>query len=214
MSNKKYMKVIICFLAGSFFLGQVTPVYARGFDKPRQGPEPYHYTQHYAPHGRVMERLPGDYIRLIMGGLEYYYWEGMFYRMMAGRYMVVQAPIGAVVTAIPQGIQPVIVDGVAYYNINGVTYMQTTYGYQVVPQPKTVVIKNYVTEQKNAGTIESAKSEAVSGDEEAFTVNIPSSKGGYTAVTMKRSGSGFIGPQGEYYTEFPRIEQLKVMYAK
>ena len=49
---------------------------------------------------------------------------------------------------------------------------------------------------------------------EVLTVNIPNSRGGYTAVTLKRSGNGFVGPQGEYYAEHPTVEQLKVLYGK
>lgn len=47
---------------------------------------------------------------------------------------------------------------------------------------------------------------------DSYTVNIPSSSGGYTAVVIRRSGDGFIGPQGEYYPQFPRVGQLQVMY--
>jgi hypothetical protein len=47
-----------------------------------------------------------------------------------------------------------------------------------------------------------------------FTVNIPNDHGGYTAVVIKRSGNGFVGPQGEYYPEFPKVFQLKLMYGK
>ena len=46
-----------------------------------------------------------------------------------------------------------------------------------------------------------------------FTVNIPNSQGGYTAIVIKQSGSGYTGPQGEYYTSFPTVVQLQVMYA-
>ncbi|MFA5143437.1 MAG: DUF6515 family protein [Candidatus Omnitrophota bacterium] len=209
-------KILGIFLLVVFLLSEATQAYAQGPGKPshRSGPDPYYYTPHYAPHGRAMSNLPNDYIRLIMGGLEYYYWEGMFYRMMEGRYVIVSAPIGAVVTTIPQGSQPVIVDGIPYYNINGVTYMYTPQGYQVVPQPKTIIIKNYTVEEKTSAPATTAKGTVASNSEESFTVNIPNSKGGYTAVTLKRSGNGFIGPQGEYYTEFPKIEQLKVMYGK
>jgi len=45
-----------------------------------------------------------------------------------------------------------------------------------------------------------------------FIVNVPNNHGGYTAVVIKRSGSGFIGPQGEFYPEFPKVSLLKVMY--
>jgi hypothetical protein len=47
-----------------------------------------------------------------------------------------------------------------------------------------------------------------------FTVNVPNDRGGYNAVIIKRSGNGFVGPQGEYYPEFPKVFQLKLMYGK
>ena len=47
-----------------------------------------------------------------------------------------------------------------------------------------------------------------------YTVNIPNAVGGHTPVKLKKSGDGFIGPQGEYYSEFPSVEQLKLMYGK
>jgi hypothetical protein len=49
---------------------------------------------------------------------------------------------------------------------------------------------------------------------DAITVNIPNNKGGYTAVVLKRSGNGFVGPQGEFYSEFPKVSQLQTMYGK
>lgn len=233
VKNKVSLKVSILLLEAAILLGCgfEGSAWARG---ERQGPPggvrggDFFYTPHYVPHGREFIDIPGEYMRLIIGGLEYYYWEGMFYRFNGRRYIVVQPPVGAVVTAIPQGSQPVIVDGVAYYNINGVTYMWTSAGYQVVPQPKTIIIKNYnnVTEpvrtvtpvDNSAATNQTADQAqaktAAEQSDEVFTVNVPNSKGGYTAVTLKRSGEGFTGPQGEYYTEFPKIEQLKVMYAK
>ena len=49
---------------------------------------------------------------------------------------------------------------------------------------------------------------------EEFTVNIPNRHGGYTAVVIKRTGSGYTGPQGEYYPEFPKVFQLEIIYGK
>jgi hypothetical protein len=49
---------------------------------------------------------------------------------------------------------------------------------------------------------------------DVFTVNIPNEHGGYTAVIIKRSANGFVGPQGEFYPEFPKVSQLKIMYGK
>jgi len=49
-------------------------------------------------------------------------------------------------------------------------------------------------------------------DYDSFTVNIPNSEGSYTAIVVKKSGEGYVGPQGEYYSQFPTIAQLRVMY--
>jgi len=46
------------------------------------------------------------------------------------------------------------------------------------------------------------------------TVNVPNSNGGYTAVVLKRSGNGYVGPQGEYYDQIPTTAQLQAMYGK
>jgi len=45
-----------------------------------------------------------------------------------------------------------------------------------------------------------------------YTVNIPNTRGWYNTVVIKRSGDGFVGPQGEYYPEFPKIFQLQMKY--
>ena len=45
-----------------------------------------------------------------------------------------------------------------------------------------------------------------------FIVNIPNHHGGYDAVVIKRAGSGFVGPRGEYYPEFPKVFQLQMKY--
>ena len=231
-------RILILSMAAAAVLGQTARADwwgggDRGHDHGRdrdRGPEPYH-TRHYMPEGRYVRVMPDDFARIFVGGLEYFFWEGMFYRPAPTGYIVVPAPVGAVVTAIPPCPQPVIVEGVPYYMVNGVTYMMTSYGYQVVPLPRVVVAQSETTVPVSMPPISTppmstppistgsgtptappAASAANAGD--SFTVNIPNSKGGYTAVTLRRSGNGFTGPQGEYYPEFPRVDQLKVMYAK
>ena len=56
--------------------------------------------------------------------------------------------------------------------------------------------------------------EAAGMTNDTYVINIPNAKGSYTPVSIRRSGNGFVGPQGEFYTEFPRVEQLKLMYGK
>ena len=51
-----------------------------------------------------------------------------------------------------------------------------------------------------------------SGD--TVTINVPNSNGGYSAVVLKRSGSGFVGPQGEFYNQLPSSSQLQAMYGR
>lgn len=197
---------------------QATPANAWRWE--RRHPRPF-YTPHFVPHGRFVERLPDKHVRIIVGGLEYFFWEGMFYQMREHRYVVVPAPVGAVVTTIPSECQPVVVDGVPYYTVNETTYKSVPSGYQVVPPPPPIAAT--ITEPEPevpAGASTSVEvastgheTQAV-GSENEFTINIPNAKGGYTAVTLRRSGQGFTGPQGEYYPEFPRIDQLKVMYGK
>ena len=103
--------------------------------------------------------------------------------------------------------QPVVVNGVTYYVNNGVYYIYTQYGYQAVATPAGV----------SAPVIQAATistNPVVANSDDSITVNIPNTKGGYNAVLLKRSGSGFTGPQGEFYAEFPKVSQLQVMYGK
>ena len=189
-----------------------------------------------------MRVLPLGCACLLAGGLEYYYWEGMYYRPAADGYVIVSAPVGAVVPAIPDGGQQVVVDGIPYYIINSVTYRKTTVGYEVVPMPSTLVqqtataptpaatapVQSSVVNvpaptyrplpaQALAGTaaVENTPAAETAGvTNDVFIVNIPNAKGTYTPVAIKRSGIGYVGPQGEFYSEFPRVEQLKLMYGK
>jgi len=100
--------------------------------------------------------------------------------------------------------QPVVVNGVTYYVNNGVYYIYTAYGYQAVTPPAAVAQQIAVSQPPTA----------VVEAEESVTVNVPNEKGGYTAVVLKQSGKGFVGPQGEFYAEFPKVSQLKLMYGK
>ena len=103
--------------------------------------------------------------------------------------------------------QPVVVNGVTYYVNNGVYYTYTQYGYQAVATPAGVTVPAI----QAAGP---ATPLANVGAADSYTINIPNNKGGYNAVLLKKSGNGFTGPQGEFYSEFPKVSQLQVMYGK
>jgi len=69
----------------------------------------------------------------------------------------------------------------------------------IVAQPAPVVVTQVPTTTYAGDTV---------------TVNVPNSNGGYTAIVLKRSGNGYVGPQGEYYDQIPTTAQLQAMYGK
>ena len=205
--NKNIVYLITFF--NLILLIQIAKVYASSDEDIVQTPYPSYGTYVAAP---------VSYVPVIASGVEYYYANGSFYRRFGDAYLAAPAPIGAVVRTIPRNYRPIVIDGVTYYIVHGSVYMQTTSGYQVMPQ-KPFMIEKYADEQKNVLSVPAqiplnSPPPAAANEEELFTVNIPDSKGGYTPVTIKKSGDGYIGPQGEYYQEFPKVEQLKTTYAK
>jgi hypothetical protein len=78
----------------------------------------------------------------------------------------------------------------------------------VVEQPAPVV----VTQPAPVVVAQTPPATTYSGD--TVIVNVPNTNGGYTAVVLKRSGNGYIGPQGEYYDQIPSTAQLQAMYGK
>ena len=165
-----------------------------------------HHHQHhhsYPSYGKVVFGLPFGFISLYIGGSRYYYCDGVFYHQHGFDYVVTPPPIGAAVSFPPADCERYIINGVTYYSNEDVYFEDTRQGYVVVSPPTMVI------ETARAGTIQSAKNA-----EGSYTVNIPNAKGGYTAVLLKKSGDGFTGPQGEFYSEFPSVEQLRLMYGK
>lgn len=135
------------------------------------------------------------------GGSRHYYRNGSWYRHgWFGFDVIVSAlAVGALVDSLPPRYTTVVVENTPYYYYDNYYYRPYPYGgYVIVPPPPAtppVVIVSQTVQ-------------------EVSTINIPNSRGGYTAVTLRRSGNGFVGPQGEYYTNNPTVEQLKILYGK
>jgi hypothetical protein len=100
-----------------------------------------------------------------------------------------------------------------YYGYHAYSYIDVNlsiwpdsyyYGAPYYPPADEVLVFSPVTTTSTPGV----------GVTDSFTVNIPNDKGGYTAVTLKKSGNGYIGPQGEFYPKFPKVSLLKVIYGK
>ena len=165
------------------------------------------YRYHDHPHwGLHIHFLPAGYYTIWAGGVRYYYYDGLYYRYVGnGDYVIVEPPTGAVVTGIPSDFQPVIINGGTYYANNGIYYVYTRHGYRVVAAPVTVV---------QPAVVQAPPVIPAPVAQDTFMVNVPNNNGGYTTVVIKKSGNGFVGPQGEFYSQFPTVAQLRVMYGK
>ena len=144
------------------------------------------------------------------GGERHYYRDGSWYRHgWFGFDIAVSAlAIGAIIDSLPPRYTTVVVAGIPYYYYDHYYYRPYPYGGYVVVQPPAIAQPVAVVPQ--AATMMQAEPQT----HDLSTINIPNSRGGYTAVTLRRSGDGFVGPQGEYYSDNPTVEQLKVLYGK
>ena len=78
----------------------------------------------------------------------------------------------------------------------------------VIEQPAPVVVA------QSAPVVVAAQAPTTTYSGDTVTVNVPNTTGGYTSVVLKRSGNGYVGPQGEYYDQIPTTAQLRAMYGK
>ena len=175
------------------------------------------YRWHEHPHyGLHMGFLPDGYFTIWAGGTRYYYYDGLYYSYVGyGDYVIVNPPMGAYVSAIPPDFQPVYINGVTYYTDNGVYYVLTHRGYKVVSapvvyaQPEQVIVTQPVVMPQAQPPAPVAVY-----TQDTFSINVPNNSGGYTTVVIKKSGNGYVGPQGEFYAQFPSVAQLKAVYVK
>ncbi len=187
------LKIVFVFLFLSLLIIRPTLSYA------------WHEHEHWHGHSYVGINLgvwPDSYYY----GDRYYYGAPYYYPYYSDPYYYPYAPNYAVVSS--SSYQPVVVNGVTYYVNNGVYYTYTQYGYQAVATPAGATVPVVQT-----ATVTATPATSI-GIDDLFTINIPNNKGGYTAVVLKKSGNGYIGPQGEFYSEFPKVSQLRMMYGK
>lgn len=45
-------------------------------------------------------------------------------------------------------------------------------------------------------------------------VNVPNSDGRFTSVILTKHEKGYVGPNGEHYTDHPSSAQLKALYGR
>jgi hypothetical protein len=157
-------------------------------------------------HGRRDDHSGRSYYSTNPHRDRYYHHDGRWYRSgWFGFSVAVSAlTIGAIVTTLPAGHRTVIVAGTPYYYYDGTYFSPGPYGYEVIPAP--VIVPTVVT------VAAAAPAAVVEGT--TVTINVPNQNGSFTPVILTKRGDGYIGPQGEYYTGHPTIEQLKALYGK
>ncbi len=86
--------------------------------------------------------LPRRYSRHRVGGINFYYSSGSYYRRYGNSYRVVLAPFGARVRYLPVGYEIMYVRGRRVYYYDGVFYRySSSYGYEVIEAPYGVEVE-------------------------------------------------------------------------
>ena len=167
----------------------------------------FFYYHDHPQYGYHMHFLPAGAYVIWAGGTRYYYYDGLYYAYVGdGDYVLVNPPMGAFVNVIPPDFQPVSINGRIYYTNNGVYYILTEHhGYKVVPQPVVYTEPPPVVMSQPEQVIVTAQAPAPVYGQDTFPINIPNGNGSYTTVVIKKSGNGYVGPQGEFYAQFPTV---------
>ncbi|OGV52281.1 MAG: hypothetical protein A2017_00785 [Lentisphaerae bacterium GWF2_44_16] len=233
-----FKKISITLLSG-LILSQSTMIFARpgGGPGPAPAPRPNHWDGHspnrwYGPGpNHWYGPRPGfPYVPVICGGLSLLYSAGLFYQCVAGDYVVVTPPYGAIVPALPTGYSICVINGVTYYYYNSIYYNMSANGYVVVNPPVTVVQPTPVVTVQSAPVVQQVQqvqqpvqtvtqtapvaTPAPVQQNNTYDVHIPNGNGSYTVVRLKKLENGFLGPQGEFYSDHPTEAQLKARYVK
>ena len=91
--------------------------------------------------GRRHPSLPIGCLTLQIGGVPYYYSDGIYYQPVGSDYQEVYPPVGAEIPAPPDGAIEIDAGGQAYYYAGGAFYLQQPDGtYAIAPTPLGVVV--------------------------------------------------------------------------
>lgn len=118
--------------------------------------------------------------------------------------------------SLPRQAKFVWAGGERYYSYRGIYYKPSSCGtyYTIVDDPyEREQVSNTTINHFYQGNTSQAAADTI-GNQSEFDVNIYNSKGEMVTVKIKKLDNGYIGPQGEFYPEFPKIAQLKEMYTK
>jgi hypothetical protein len=91
--------------------------------------------------GRRHATLPVGFISLSIGGLPYFYNDGVYYQQAGEGYNEIYPPVGADITQPPDGAEQIVAGAMIYYYAGGAFYQQQPDGtFAIVPTPIGVVV--------------------------------------------------------------------------
>jgi hypothetical protein len=113
----------------------------------------------YRKPGSTLATMPDAHVKVAVGDQTYFYFRGIFYFQLPGKFIAVHAPVGAVVDTLPEGITGAIYKGDAetYTYYFGTFFMEENGKYKVVTPPAGTTV-GYVpdgyTESEVDGTVQ------------------------------------------------------------
>jgi len=92
--------------------------------------------------GMILSVLPVGWMHIPVGGIDYCYYDGVYYQPTPTGYAVIAPPVGAMVPALPDGAEPVTVGAITDYYVGGAFYQPQPNGFVVVPAPLGVIVSS------------------------------------------------------------------------
>lgn len=120
------------------------PAVQRRFSRPTIGRyAPYPVVRYHGPRpvvryysrSYIRPLLPLGFTFLLVDGLDYYYYRGLYYRHAEDRYVIVPPPVGAVIAELPAGFVTFRFNGIQHYYFGNAYYAEAPGGYKVVDPP-------------------------------------------------------------------------------
>jgi len=125
-------------------------------------------------------------------GHPYYY--GSYYGSYPYRYVTVETPVVHTTTVVTKVVR----------DSSAPTQNEESAVAKTQAQPAKQL-------EKAPGDTSTVQQEASVGD--TATIYVPNSAGRFTSVKLVKHGSGYTGPQGEFYPHSPTVAQLRVLYS-
>jgi len=107
------------------------------------------HNRYYPPPGHQVSALPTRYRTVVYRDLSYYFYDGIWYRPLGARFVVVLPPVGVVIPVLPSLYTIIWVGAIPYYYAAGVyyTWYPESRGYVVTDPPPAQAVQEAESEQ-------------------------------------------------------------------